>query len=100
VEGGDGAGGFRDPIAQWPTDACSPSGLAIARGHAFLGALQGECVWAVDLATGGSRRWLEGHGRVRLVASAPDGSLWVGTSNKDGRATPGPGDDRLFRVSL
>jgi glucose/arabinose dehydrogenase len=99
VEGRDGAGGFRDPIAQWPTDEASPSGIAIRGGQAFLGALQGECVLSVDLATGRSRRWLEGHGRIRLVAAAPDGSLWVGTSNKDGRGSPGPSDDRILRVT-
>lgn len=98
VEGRDGSGGYRDPLAQWPTDECSPSGLAIVGDHAFLGALQGECLWSVSLATGKSQRWLEGHGRIRLVAAAPDGSLWVGTSNRDGR---GSGEaDRIFRVTL
>jgi glucose/arabinose dehydrogenase len=98
VEGTDGKGGYRDPIAQWGTDECSPSGIAIVGGHAFLGALQGECVFSVDLATGRSRRWLEGHGRIRMVAAAPDGTLWVGTSNKDGR---GSGvDDKILRVTI
>jgi glucose/arabinose dehydrogenase len=100
VEGGDGSGGFRDPVAQWPTDDCSPSGIAIVGDHAFLGALQGECVWSVDLASGKSRRWLEGHGRIRMVAAAPDGSLWVGTSNRDGRGSPSGADDRILRVTL
>jgi glucose/arabinose dehydrogenase len=98
VEGRDGAGGFRDPLAQWPTDDCSPSGLATVAGHAFLGALQGECVWSVDLGSGRARRWLEGHGRIRMVAAAPDGSLWVGTSNRDGRGSGEP--DRILRVAL
>ena len=98
VEGRDGAGGYRDPFAQWPTDDCSPSGLAIVGQHAFLGALRGECVWSVDLASGRTRRWLEGHGRIRMVAAAPDGSLWVGTSNRDGR---GSGEaDRILRVTV
>lgn len=100
VEGTDGPGGYRDPIAQWPTEDCSPSGVAITRGRAWLGALQGECVWSVDLATGRARRHLDGHGRIRLVAAAPDGSLWVGTSHRDGRATPGAGDDRIYRITL
>lgn len=100
VEGRDGPGGFRDPLAQWPTDDASPSGLTIARGRAWLGALRGECVWEVDLSSGRTRRHLAGHGRLRLVAAAPDGSLWVGTSNRDGRATPRTGDDRLLRVTL
>jgi glucose/arabinose dehydrogenase len=100
VEGKDGPGGFRDPITQWSTDEASPSALAILGGHAFLGALRGECVWSVDLSSGRSERWLEGHGRIRLVAAAPDGSLWVGTSNKDGRGSPTGTDDKIFRVTL
>ena len=100
VEGKDGPGGYRDPLVQWTTDEASPSGIAVVGGHAFLGALRGECVWSVDLASGRSRRWLEGHGRIRLVAAAPDGSLWVGTSNKDGRGSPSADDDRIFRVTL
>lgn len=100
VEGSDGKGGYADPLAQWPTEDCSPSGIAIARGRAWLGALQGECVWSADLASGRKQRYLTGHGRLRMVASAPDGSLWVGTSNRDGRATPRRGDDRVLRVQL
>lgn len=100
VEGSDGRGGYRDPIAQWPTSDASPSGIAITRGRAWLGALQGECIWSVDLASGKTQRYLDGHGRLRMVAVARDGSLWVGTSHRDGRATPGAGDDRIYRVTL
>jgi glucose/arabinose dehydrogenase len=104
VEGGDGPGGYRDPLASWDTDACSPSGIAVRHGRAWLGALQGQCLWSVVLHgphRGRARRWFAGaHGRVRAVAAAPDGSLWVGTSNRDGRATPRPGDDRILRVAF
>ena len=104
VEGGDGPGGFHDPLATWPVDDCSPSGIAILHGRAWLGALQGECVYSVVLSgrdQGRVQRHASGtYGRIRAVAAAPDGSLWVGTSNKDGRADPGPDDDRLLRVTL
>jgi glucose/arabinose dehydrogenase len=43
---------------------------------------------------------VEQFGRLRTVAVAPDGSLWVVTSNTDGRATPREGDDRIVRVTL
>ena len=104
VEGSDGKGGYADPLAEWPVDQCSPSGIAIAAGRAWLGALQGECVWSVVLDgpdAGTSRQHFAGdYGRIRSVALAPDGSLWVTTSNRDGRTDPRPGDDRILRVTL
>jgi glucose/arabinose dehydrogenase len=104
VEGSDGKGGYADPIAEWPVDQCSPSGIAIAAGRAWLGALQGECVWSVVLDgadAGTSAQHFAGqYGRIRSVALAPDGSLWVTTSNRDGRTDPRAGDDRILRVTL
>ncbi|HCB07733.1 MAG TPA: PQQ-dependent sugar dehydrogenase [Nocardioides sp.] len=104
VEGSDGPGGYVDPLAEWPVDQCSPSGVAVADGRAWLGALQGECVWSVVLDgpdAGTSTQHLTGeYGRIRSVAAAPDGSLWVTTSNRDGRTDPRPGDDRILRVMI
>ncbi|MGH8893364.1 MAG: PQQ-dependent sugar dehydrogenase, partial [Actinomycetes bacterium] len=105
VEGGDGSGGYRDPLAEWsPTSTCSPAGIAVANGRAWLGALRGECIFSVRLRgpdSGKIRRHFAGRfGRIRQVAKAPDGSLWITTSNRDGRGSPGPDDDKVIRVVL
>ena len=96
---------YTAPRATWsPTSTCSPAGLAVAGSTAFVGALQGRCLFGVPLSgsrAGRPRAYLKGdHGRIRTVALAPDGSLWITTSNTDGRATPGPGDDRILRLKL
>jgi glucose/arabinose dehydrogenase len=102
VEGTGGGGRFRDPLVTWPVSEASPSGAAIARGTIFIGALRGEALLRAALDGARARKrapLLRGrHGRIRTVARAPDGSLWIATSNRDGRGSPRDGDDRIVRV--
>ncbi len=102
VEGrGDGEG-LTNPQVTWSTDDASPSGLAFADGRLWLGALRGERLWRVDV-TGAraedEKGFLVGrYGRLRTVVTAPDGNLWVTTSNRDGRGDPARTDDRILLV--
>ena len=93
---------FVNPQVVWDTSEASPSGLAYLDGRLWLGALQGERLWRVDVANGRASRptdfFVGKYGRLRTVVVAPDGNLWVTTSNRDGRATPGPADDQILVV--
>ena len=96
---------FVDPIATWsPTSKASPSGIAILGPNVFVASLRGEVLWDVPLrgAGAGEPKALDlGElGRLRTVAVAPDRSLWLMTSNTDGRGDPRSGDDRLLRISV
>ncbi|WP_193605137.1 PQQ-dependent sugar dehydrogenase [Nocardioides dongkuii] len=104
VEGTGGSGsGYVDPQVTWDTDEASPSGLAYADGHLWLAALRGERLWRIDVqgrrASGATPFFVGEHGRMRTVAAAPDGSLWLTTSNRDGRGQPAEGDDRILRIT-
>lgn len=106
VEGpGDGGGRFVAPAAVWnPTGDASPSGIAYVRDTVFLAALAGQRLLRVpvpDGVAGEPDAAAEGQfGRLRTVEVAPDGALWVTTSNTDGRGDPRDGDDRIIRVTL
>lgn len=105
VEGRSDDDDFVNPKVVWePTSSCSPAGLAITRSTAFVGALQGQCLFAVPLdgtdAGEPQAYFAEDHGRIRNAVVAPDGSLWMTTSNTDGRIEPGSDDDKILRVTL
>ena len=104
-EGGARDPEYVDPAAQWsPTSVASPSGIAILDDVAYVASLRGEVLWQVPLV--GERAAepvaldLGDLGRLRTVAVAPDGSLWLVTSNTDGRGSPRDGDDRILRLTL
>ena len=103
VEGRGQLKGFRNPQVVWRTSEASPSGLAFTPGHLWLGSLRGERLWRVDLNGARASRpvdfFVGRYGRMRTVVVAPDGNLWVTTSNRDGRGTPKPGDDQILLVS-
>ncbi|QBR93977.1 PQQ-dependent sugar dehydrogenase [Nocardioides euryhalodurans] len=103
VEGRGDEEGLVNPRVVWRTDQASPSGLAHAEGHLWLGALQGTRLWRVDVADGEATDptpfFVGEYGRLRTVEVAPDGRLWVTTSNRDGRGSPAPEDDRILVVT-
>ena len=105
VEGpGDGGGRFLAPITTWETSESSPSGAGIAGDDLFVAALRGQRLWRVPLAGDGSAGQPEAlftreFGRLRTAQPAPDGSVWVLTSNRDGRGDPVREDDRVLRLA-
>ncbi|MBE1877986.1 PQQ-dependent sugar dehydrogenase [Myceligenerans pegani] len=97
------------PIFTIHPDDASPSGIAYAAGSLWMGALGGQRLWQLPVdgpaPAGDPIEHLAGeYGRIRTVEVAPDGALWIVTSNTDratwGGTDPRPGDDRILRVEL
>jgi glucose/arabinose dehydrogenase len=102
---------YIDPISTWSTDEASPSGATILvngaipqwEGNFFMAGLRGQRLWRLALDPDGTvterEELLKGEaGRLRDIVQAPDGSLWILTSNRDGRGNPSPDDDRILRL--
>jgi glucose/arabinose dehydrogenase len=105
VEGRGDLEEYRNPFAQWRTSEASPSGLAFTEGALWMASLRGERLWRVPVhADGGIGQpqdfFVGAFGRLRTVVVAPDGHLWLTTSNRDGRGDPAPADDRILAVAL
>jgi glucose/arabinose dehydrogenase len=109
VEGTGGPAKYTQPLLTWSPDEASPSGLAYAGTYLWMAALNGERLWRIKVADGqvsdptayfaGDEKGAAGeYGRLRTVVRAPDGRLWLSTSNKDGRGTPGADDDRILLI--
>lgn len=73
-------------------------------GSFFFGALRGEGVVRVVIAENDPRgivsveKIVSDAGRVRNILQGPDGYLYFSTSNQDGRGSPLPGDDHIYRI--
>ncbi len=108
---------FVDPILTYP-DSPVPPGGATFYGSGLIPEWTGNFFFTALGARHLQRVVLDGEGRVvaierlfqeaafrgvfgrlRDVIEGPDGALYVATSNRDGRGTPAPDDDRILRVA-
>lgn len=110
----DQGAGVTRPILVWE-QAAPPGGLAYYSGAAIpewigsvlIATLRSEHLHRVALEQINGEWVMTTHevylrnqyGRLRDVAQAPDGSLYVTTSNCDGRGTCGPERDMILRIT-
>lgn len=84
VEGVGEREGFVDPVVVWRPEEASPSGLLYLEGNLYAASLRGERLWVMltaDPAGTATDTLVGGPGRLRDVVAAPDGTIWVLTSN-------------------
>ncbi|MHB9150761.1 MAG: PQQ-dependent sugar dehydrogenase [Thermoleophilia bacterium] len=113
VGGAAGRAEFVDSIYSW-TPTIAPAGAVFYESDAIPG-WKGSFLFVTlkesDLrrltpadpsfaAVADEQILLDGRfGRLRCIAVGPDGALYVGTSNRDGRGDPRDGDDKILRIT-
>jgi glucose/arabinose dehydrogenase len=107
----------------WPNEECNsngentapllcfnpslePSGLVFAssdklgyKEHLIVATLKGSHLREINFETGTQSTILVGYGRIADVVESEDGSIFVLTSNTDGRALPQKDDDKILRLT-
>jgi len=83
-----------------------PSGIAFAfsnklgyQNHLIVATLKGSHLRDIDFDSGSQNTILVGYGRIIDLVESEDGSIFVLTSNTDGRALPQRGDDKILRLT-
>lgn len=102
-----------EPVAAW-TPTIAPAGAAFYnadlipgwKGNLLFTTLKGSALYRLTLSSDGGRVvgqevLFQGQfGRLRDVLVGPDGTVYLATSNRDGRGSPAASDDRILRVKI
>ena len=100
---------FIRPVLQSRNDTWAPSGITFVTsgprtGQLLVSTLRGSMLMAITFNESGTQvlnveRLLQGrYGRLREAYEARDGSIYLTTSNMDGRGRLNPGDDKILRL--
>ena len=97
------------PLVHSGQETWAPSGIAFVtqgpwQGKLLVATLRGSRLLVFSLNEEGTEvvnieSWLQNeYGRLREVVEAKDGSIYLTTSNRDGRGNPVAADDRIIRL--
>jgi glucose/arabinose dehydrogenase len=103
VRGQQSRSGYVTPKLIVPAATAPAGDCAVIKFGLFVTSLTGKRLLAIPLdgsaQPGPPKALLNGtYGRLRTVVAAPDGALWLTTSNRDGKGSPVPTDDRVIRI--
>ncbi|MGH8862998.1 MAG: PQQ-dependent sugar dehydrogenase [Jatrophihabitantaceae bacterium] len=96
----------RQPVEVMPATSRAPGGCAVLKNVLFTTTLDGKALLSAPIRERSGSVTLGAfsptlrnrYGRLHTVVAAPDGALWISTSNKDGKGKPVAADERVLRI--
>jgi len=103
IQGDQTREGMITPLLQsGSNETWAPGDLEIVDGAAYFVGLRGSTLYTVPLNNltpeSLERHFVQEFGRLRALRLGPDGLLYMGTSNTDGRGRLRENDDKVFRI--
>ena len=103
--GNCGTAGYVAPKMTYPVASASCSGIAIVRNALYIACERGTRLYreviSGDILTGQQQYFVGTYGRLRTVEPAPDGGLWLTTSNYgDKDSIPNNSNEKILHVTL
>lgn len=100
---------LQKPLIQSGDETWAPSGITFVnqgtwQGRLLVATLRGQQLLAISLSEDGTvvtsvESWFKNeYGRLREVIQGNDGSIYISTSNRDGRGNPDASDDKIIRL--
>ncbi len=91
------------PIIESGTEETwAPAGMEIIDQKMFFVGLRGSAIYETTIEAQNlnnlTAHFQNEYGRLRFVRLGPDGWLYIGTSNTDGRGNPRENDDRIIKI--
>ena len=104
IQGDEAKAGLTTPVINsGPSETWAPAAALYLDDRIFFTGLRGATLYEAKISDTGRVEYLKKHlqdkfGRLRAFRLGPDGYIYLTTSNRDGRGTPAPDDDKLIRL--
>lgn len=103
IQGDEKQNGMETPRIHSGNDTWAPAGLAYKDNSLFFAGLRGQAFY--EAVINGPNLKLKEHfkgelGRLREAVVGPDNSIYITTSNQDGRGNPHEDDDKILKINL
>jgi len=101
IKGDETKEGMQNPVIHSGKSTWAPASAVYYRGSILFGGLRGEALYEYDIEKKILKEnFKKEYGRIRNVAINREGTIFISTSNTDGRGVKRQNDDKVIQVRI